>query len=124
MGIKIGPTKGTIVAEPETRVISDKLTITRFPFYVNHRVKNRDTGEYETDDSKTTKVTVELKFDLRDEWDGKLHKGDFVEIAGTIVERAYETKDGRTGRALEFDYVESINVINSSAKSDDAEAWS
>lgn len=108
---------GRIVAEPETKVISDKLTVTEFPLYSDRRVKNRDTGEWESDPNGTTKLKVILKFDLQEEFGGTLHKGDIIKVTGSIYERGYETKDGVKGRSLETDYIESVDVIKSSTDS-------
>lgn len=104
---------GRVVAEPEDRKISDKLSILQFPVYSDRRVKNRETGEWESDPKGTTKVTVELKFDTRDQWLGKIRKGDIVKIAGSFFEREYERKDGTPGRQLQSDYVESIEIVRS-----------
>lgn len=104
---------GRIVAEPEVKKISDKFQVTEFPLYSDRRVKNRETGEWESDPNGTTKLRVVLKFDQQDEWAGRLHKGDIVKVTGSIYERAYEKNDGSKGRALETDYIESIEVIRS-----------
>jgi single-stranded DNA-binding protein len=105
-----GSATGSIVAEPENRVISDKFSVLSFPLYVNRRVKNRDSGEYENDPAGTTKIKVELKFDLQAEWLGKLHQGDFITVNGSFFEREYDKKDGTKGRSLQTDFIESIEV--------------
>lgn len=110
MTIKNGTISGRIVAEPEDKKISEKLSILQFPLYSDHRVKNRDTGEWENDPRGTTKLQVELRFDVRDEWLGKLVKGDVIDLTGSFFEREYDKKDGGTGRILQTDYVESITV--------------
>jgi single-stranded DNA-binding protein len=110
MTIKNGTISGRIVAEPEDKKISDKLSILSFPLYSDHRVKNRDTGEWENDPTGTTKLQVELKFDIRDQWLGKLAKGDVVDLTGSFFEREYDKKDGTKGRILQTDFVESVTV--------------
>jgi len=105
-----GSATGSIVAEPDDRKISDKFSILSFPLYVNRRVKSRETGEYENDPTGTTKIKVELKFDARDEWLGKLHQGDFITVNGSFFEREYDKKDGTKGRSLQTDFIESIEV--------------
>lgn len=109
---------GRIVAEPETKVISDKFSTVEFPLYSDRRIKNRDTSEWESDPNGTTKLKVILKFDQKDQWEGKLNKGDIIKVTGSIFERSYESKDGKTGRSLETDYIESIEVIKSAESSD------
>lgn len=106
---------GRIVAEPETKVITDKFSVTEFPLYSDRRVKNRDTNEWESDPNGTTKLRVVLKFDQKDAWEGKLNKGDIIKVTGSIYERSYENKEGKTGRSLETDFIESIEVIKSAA---------
>jgi len=109
MSIK-GAVTGNIVAAPEDRRISDKFSILTFPVYANRRVKNRETGEYENDPQGTTKLTIELKFDQREQWLGKLNQGDLVTVTGSFFEREYDKKDGSKGRQLQSDFVESIEV--------------
>lgn len=109
---------GRIVAEPETKVISDKFSVIEFPLYSDRRVKNRDNGEWESDPNGTTKLKVVLKFDQKDAWEGKLGKGDIIKVTGSIYERGYETKEGKTGRSLETDFIESIEVIKSAGGGD------
>lgn len=109
MSIK-GAVTGNIVAAPEDRRISDKFSILTFPVYANRRVKNRETGEYENDPQGTTKLTIELKFDQREQWLGKLQKGDLVTVTGSFFEREYDKKDGSKGRQLQSDFVESVEV--------------
>ena len=108
---------GRIVAEPEVKVISDKFSVMEFPVYSDRRIKNRDSGEWESDPNGTTKLRVVLKFNLKDQFEGQLHKGDIIKVTGSIYERGYETKDGVKGRSLETDYIESIEVIKSSGES-------
>jgi len=55
-------------------------------------------------------MKVILKNDLADTWNGKLGVGDIVEVSGTFTEREYERKDGTKGRALETDWVETVEV--------------
>lgn len=107
---------GRIVAEPETKVISDRFSVVEFPLYSDRRVKNRDTNEWESDPNGTTKLRVVLKFDQKEAWEGKLNKGDIIKVTGSIYERSYENKEGKTGRSLETDYIESIEVIKSAAE--------
>lgn len=104
---------GRIVAEPETKVISEKFSVTEFPLYSDLRRKNRETGEWESDPNGTTKLKVVLKFDQQDQWKGNLHEGDIIKLTGSIYERGYETKEGVKGRSLETDFIESIEVIKS-----------
>lgn len=105
-----GSATGNIVAEPEDKKLSDKFSILEFPLYANRRVKNRDTNEYENDPQGTTKITVQLKFDQREQWLGKLQKGDLVTVTGSFFEREYDKKDGSKGRQLQSDFVESVEV--------------
>lgn len=109
MSIK-GTVTGRIVADPEDRKISDKFSILTFPVYANRRVKNRETNEYENDPQGTTKLTIELKFDQREQWLGKLNQGDLVTVTGSFFEREYDKKDGSKGRQLQSDFVESVEV--------------
>lgn len=109
---------GRIVAEPETKVISDRFSVVEFPLYSDRRVKNRDTNEWESDPNGTTKLRVVLKFDQKDAWEGKLNKGDIIKVTGSIYERSYENKEGKTGRSLETDFIESIEVIKSAGGGD------
>lgn len=103
---------GGVVAEPETKVISDSATVLSFPLYDNERRKNRDTQEYEPT-GNVTKLRVQLWNDLAREWAGKINVGDIVEIEGTIVEREYDKKDGTKGRSLETSFVNSVRVVYS-----------
>ena len=119
MTIKNATIQGRIVAEPTDKRISEKFSILTFPLYSDHRIKNRETGEWENDPNGTTKLTVELKFDKREEWLGTLHKGDVIKLTGSIFERGYETKDGRQGRQLQTDYIEAIEVVFSSAPAEE-----
>lgn len=100
---------GRIVAEPELKVISDTFRVLQVVLYDNEQRKNRDTGEYE-DTGNVTKLRVELKNELADEWNGKISKGDVIEIEGTIREREYDRSDGTKGRSLETSFVNSVTV--------------
>lgn len=112
-----GEAVGSIVAEPEARRISEKFEVIEFPLYINRRVKGQS-GEYENDPRGTTKVRVILKFDIKDKWSGDLHKGDLIRLKGSIYEREYTRSDGTTGRSLETDFIESIEVISRGKSSD------
>jgi single-stranded DNA-binding protein len=105
-----GGITGRIVAEPEDKKLSDKFSILEFPLYSDRRIKNRDTGEWESDPKGTTKLTVQLKFDQREQWLGKLQKGDLIVVNGSFFEREYDKKDGSKGRQLQSDFVESVEV--------------
>jgi single-stranded DNA-binding protein len=105
-----GTVTGKIVADPEDRKISDKFSILTFPLYANRRVKNRETGEYENDPQGTTKLTIELKFDQREQWLGKLNNKDVVTVTGSFFEREYDKKDGGKGRQLQSDFIESVEI--------------
>ena len=100
---------GGVVAAPEFKKISDTFRVLQFPLYDNQRRKNKDTGEYENT-GNVVKMKVILKNDLADTWNGKLGVGDIVEVSGTFTEREYERKDGTKGRALETDWVETVEV--------------
>lgn len=114
MGIR-GEATGRVVADPTDKTISDKFSVFEFPLYSDKRVKNRDSGEWESDPKGTSKIRVELKFDLRDAFKDVIKKGDIVKVTGTFGEREYDKKDGTKGRSLEAEYVESVEVISSSA---------
>jgi single-stranded DNA-binding protein len=96
---------GKVVAEPESKEVGG-APLLQFPVYVNRTKKNRDTGEYEPT-GDTSKIRVGLWRDLASE---DIRKGDIVEVKASIYEREYETNDGRTGRSLETDFVDSIVV--------------
>lgn len=108
---------GRIVSDPEFKQITDSFAVEEFALYSDRRVKNRDTGEWESDPKGTTKLRVILKYDALDAWRGKLGKGDIIRVNASIYEREYDKKDGTKGRALETDYVDSIEVIKSSSNS-------
>ena len=101
---------GGVVAEPEFKVISDKFKVLEFPLYDNEQRKDKDTGEYTDVPGSTLKLKVVLKNDLADQWNGKIRKGDIVELACSITEREYERKDGQKGRALETTFVNEVTV--------------
>ena len=113
---------GGVVAAPEFKKISDTFRVLEFPLYDNQRRKNKDTGEYENT-GNVVKMKVILKNDLADTWNGKLGMGDIVEVSGTFTEREYERKDGAKGRALETDWVETVEVkfSKSAAAAEDAD---
>lgn len=105
-----GTIQGRVVAQPEERKISDKFSVLEFPVYSDRRVKNRDSGEYESDPKGTTKLKVVAKFDLKDNLiDQGITKGDVVTVTGSFYEREYDKKDGTKGRSLETDYIESVD---------------
>ena len=106
---------GKIVADPEFKQITEKFAVLELPLYSNRRVKNRESGEWENDPKGTTKLKVIIKFDLLNEWNGKLNKGDVIKVTGSFFEREYEGKNG-TGRSLETDFIESIEVIKSASE--------
>lgn len=108
---------GRIVSDPEFKQISENFAVEEFALYSDRRVKNRETDEWESDPKGTTKLKVILKFDALNEWRGKIGKGDIIRVTGTIYEREYDKKDGTKGRALETDYIESIEVIKSNSNS-------
>jgi single-stranded DNA-binding protein len=108
MGNKI-TISGGVVAAPEFKKISDTFRVLEFPLYDNQRRKNKDTGEYENT-GNVVKLKVILKNDLADAWTGKFGVGDIVEVSGTFTEREYDRKDGTKGRALETDWVETVEV--------------
>jgi single-stranded DNA-binding protein len=98
---------GGVVADPERREAGGAQLL-EFPVYVNHqrKVKGSEPAEYEpTGDTSKIKVTL-----WRDLADTEIHKGDIVEITGTLVEKAFERRDGTEGRAIQTDFVESVVV--------------
>jgi single-stranded DNA-binding protein len=95
---------GGVVADPETKQVGSN-TILEFPVYVNHRRKNAQ-GEYENS-GDTTKIRVSLWRDLAS---ADIRKGDIVEVDGTLVEKEWTKQDGTTGRALQTEFVNSIDV--------------
>ena len=113
---------GGVVAAPDFKKISDTFRVLEFPLYDNQRRKNKDTGEYENT-GNVVKMKVILKNDLADTWNGKFGLGDIVEVSGTFTEREYERKDGTKGRALETDWVETVEVkfSKSAAAAEDAD---
>jgi len=98
---------GGVVAEPELKTFDSGARVLEFPVYVNRRRKNRDTGEYE-DTGDVTKIRVQVWNDAIDTTD--VQKGDIVEVDASIYEREYQKSDGTTGRSLETDWVDSIEV--------------
>lgn len=121
MSIK-GVIDGRIVAEPEFKQISENFAVYQFPLYSDRRTKNRDTGEWESDPKGTTKLRVILKFDMLEEWNGKLNKGDIIKVTGSFFEREFDGKNG-TGRALETDYVESVEVVKVATDAAAPDVW-
>jgi len=105
---------GVVVAEPELVQVTDRFEVLRFPLYDNDQRKNRDTGEWE-DTGNVTKLRVELKFDLKDEWQDVIHKGDVLEVSASITEREYTRQDQTTGRSLETTYVSEIKQIKAAS---------
>lgn len=96
---------GGVVAEPERKQVGSN-TVLEFPVYVNHQRKDKDTQEYvKTGD--TTKIRVSL---WRDKADTDIRKGDIVEIVGTLVEKEWQKQDGSTGRMLQTEFVDTIEV--------------
>lgn len=100
---------GGVVAEPELKVISERATVLSFPLYDSERRKNKDSQDYE-ETGNVLKLRVQLWNDVAKEWNGKIHKGDIVELEGTITEREYDKQDGTKGRSLETTFVNSIKV--------------
>lgn len=94
---------GRVVAEVETRDVGGS-TVYEFPVYVNHRRKNRETGEYE-DSGDTSKIRVSVWRDRPD-----VQKGDIVEVVATLVEKEWQKKDGTTGRQLQTEFVDTVTV--------------
>lgn len=96
---------GNVVAEPTKKDVNG-TTLLEFPVYVNHTKKDRDSGEYvKTGDVSKIRVTL-----WRDLADTEIHKGDLVEVHGTLVEKEFDKKDGTQGRSLQTDYIESVVV--------------
>jgi single-stranded DNA-binding protein len=110
MGQFKGTADGGIVAAPEVKSFDSGATLIEFPLYVNHRTKNRDSGEYE-DSGDVTKIKVKV-WSSNDNYDfvSTLRKNDIVEVEGTFKEREYDKKDGTKGRAFETDWVESVTL--------------
>lgn len=94
---------GRIVADIEAREVGTS-TVYEFPVYINHRRKNKQTGEYE-DTGDTSKIRVSVWNERPD-----VQKGDVVEVVGSLVEKEWQKKDGTTGRQLQTEYVESVTV--------------
>lgn len=94
---------GRVVADVEAREVGSS-TVYEFPVYVNHRRKNKQTGEYE-DSGDTSKIRVSVWGDRPD-----VQKGDIVEVIASLVEKEWEKKDGTKGRQLQTEYTESVTV--------------
>jgi single-stranded DNA-binding protein len=99
---------GGVVAEPETKTFDSGSRVLEYPVYVNRRRKNRDTGEYE-DTGDVTKIRVQIWNDRIEEFETP-SKGDIVEVTGSIFEREYQKNDGTTGRSLETDWVDAVEI--------------
>ena len=100
---------GGVVAEPELKQVgSNGARVLEFPVYVNRRRKDRDSGEF-ADTGDVTKIRVQLWNEAADTTD--VRKGDIVRVTATIYEREFEKRDGTAGRALETDWVESVEVV-------------
>jgi len=95
---------GGVVAEPEAFTAGSSHGL-KFPVYVTHERKNKDSGNYEKT-GDTTKIKVTLWNDAADAAD--IQKGDIVEVTGTLKEREYDKQDGSKGRALETEFVDSV----------------
>lgn len=97
---------GSVVAEPEKKTVGQNAVV-EFPVYINHSKKNKDSGEYEpTGDTSKVRVTLwREKAEMSD-----VKKGDIVEISATLIEKAFQRKDGTEGRQIQTDYVESVVV--------------
>jgi single-stranded DNA-binding protein len=98
---------GSVTNEPEVRRVGQKETaLKELNVAINHDKKNKETGEYERT-GDTTWVRISL-WGERSNLD--FRKGDMVEFDGTLVEKAFQRKDGTEGRRLEADYVEKLDV--------------
>ena len=98
---------GRVVAEPEKKM-AGASNLLQFPVYVNHSKKNRDTNQWE-DTGDVSKIRVTLwreKADMAD-----IHKGDIVSVTATLIEKEFPKQDGSTGRSLQTDYVETVDVV-------------
>lgn len=94
---------GNVTNIPEVKSIGSKQTpLKELRVAINHDRKNKDSGEYEKT-GDVTWVTVKLWGDRADE---DFQKGDLVSFSGTLVEKHF----GENGRALETDWVESVEV--------------
>lgn len=94
---------GSIVAEVESKSVGQS-TVYEFPVYVNHRRKDKQTGEY-VNTGDTTKIRVSV-------WNEKpqVQKGDLVEVSASLVEKEFDKRDGTKGRQLQTEFVEYVNV--------------
>ena len=97
---------GTIVADPEMKETKNGVKFLEFPVYVNHARKNKETGTWATT-GDVTKFRVSL-WGTRAESD--LRKGDLVQVTATIVEKEFAKRDGSTGRSLQTDFIEHIEL--------------
>lgn len=95
---------GRVVADVEARQVGSS-TVYEFPVYVNHRKKDKATGDW-VDSGDVSKIRVSV-------WNEPpaVSKGDIVEVSATLVEREWPKKDGSVGRQLQTDFVESVQVI-------------
>lgn len=102
---------GRVVADVEARQVGTS-TVYEFPVYVNHRKKNRDSGQYE-DTGDTSKIRVSV-------WNEKpsVTKGDIVEVVASLIEKEWAKKDGSTGRMLQTEFVDSVTVKSSKGSAD------
>jgi hypothetical protein len=113
--------RGFILREPEFKQVSEKLATLSFAINSSTKVPNYipKSGLIDAFGDKVPDggrngyysdaiVNVELKFDALDAWNGKLGKGDLVEVSGAISERIYQKKDGTQGRSLEFSYIKEV----------------
>jgi single-stranded DNA-binding protein len=98
---------GNVTNVPEVKTIGNKNTpLKELNVAVNHQRKNKDSGEYEKT-GDTSWITVKLWGERAQE---DFVKGDLIEFAGSLVEKAFKRNDGTDGRRLETDYVESISI--------------
>lgn len=112
---------GRVTNQPEVRHIGQNNTpLKELNVAVNHRRKNRDSGEYE-DTGDTTWVTIKLWADRSEE---DYVKGDLIEFAGSLVEKHFarrgETEETATGRRLESDWIDSLEIKFPSRDRDNA----
>lgn len=97
---------GSVVAEPEFGQTQNGIRYAKFPVYVNHARKNKDSGVYvKTGD--VSKIRVTLWGDVAST---DVQRGDLVEVAATLIEKEFDKKDGSKGRRLQTDWIESVTV--------------
>lgn len=121
---------GYVISDPEDRKVSDKLSVLSFRVSSSSKTGNYppkvDAFGADVDKVKgwyaDLIVSVELKFDQRTAFLGKIKKGDRVKIYGTIRERAYRNKEGKLGRSLEFAFIDNIEILDNGQSSDSGNA--